>query len=183
MKRSLRTIFCALLASTLATSVAGVVAVPAPAQDGGQSPWVDSQVDPNFAPKPRLFSRPDDIAIRARAIMPFPDRDPTGIYSEKDLRTLRWGRSPTHRLIVGEAEVPGGTLLLSEVWAGGCSNDKGGSFCPAKLVLRRPGKPDAVLFDGELSMPSGTARYVRADLSAIESPERKGGWAPLEKAR
>lgn len=184
MKRSLRTISCALLTAALAVSIAGAIAMPGWAQDTGQSPWADPRIYANFQPKARPLARPNDIPIQARAIEPFPDHDPAGLFSDKDLRQLRWGNAPTDRMIVGQADVPGGTLILSEIWAGGaCSSDKSGQFCPAKLILRRPSKPDAVLFDGDLSMPSGTARYVRADLSGIESPERKGGWAPLEKVR
>ncbi|MGL4959855.1 MAG: hypothetical protein ACRC67_01390 [Inquilinus sp.] len=184
MKRSLRTILCALSTAALAISIASAIAAPSLAQEAGQSPWADPRIYANFQLKTRLFARPNDIPVQARAVEPFPDHDPTGLFSDKDLRQLRWGSAPTDRLIVGQAEIQGGTLILSEIWAGGaCSSDKSGQFCPAKLVLRRPSKANVVLFDGDLSMPSGTARYVRADLSAIESPERKGGWAPLEKAR
>ncbi len=36
------------------------------------------------------LARPNDIPIQARAIEPFPDHDPAGLFSDKDLRQLRW---------------------------------------------------------------------------------------------
>lgn len=104
--------------------------------------------------------------------------DPNGIWSKEELRSAQAGKPVSTD--VGTAQVPAGEVLISQILEIGCNEE-----CPTRVVLRRPGKPDAVLLDDYVYVgtPVSEARdadviyRVRSDLSELDGGTGTSGKA------
>jgi hypothetical protein len=98
------------------------------------------------------------------------DGDPNGIWTRNELKRATWVASADVR--VGKATVPGGEVLVSRLQEIGCNAE-----CPTRVVLRRPGQEDVLLFDdyARFGTMAGSGRdapmvyRVRSDLSELDA--------------
>lgn len=68
--------------------------------------------------------------------------DPAGIWSKEEIRAARRPLTFGVDVEAGSAEIADGEVVISRLEEPGCNAE-----CPVRVVLRRPGKPDAVLLD------------------------------------
>jgi hypothetical protein len=108
-----------------------------------------------------------DVTLKDKPVF---DGDPNGIWSRDELKRATWVASADVR--VGKATVPRGEILVSRLQEIGCNAE-----CPTRVVLRRPGQEDVLLFDdyARFGTMTGSGRdapmiyRVRSDLSELDA--------------
>lgn len=119
--------------------------------------------------------------------------DPNRIWSSEDLAPAGTGGGA--QVEVGSAKVGAGEVVISRLEVPACNAE-----CPTRVVLRRPGLPDAVLLDDlvYVGTPAGPERAadmiyrVRSDLSELDGgtgtdgkavwPGGRGGVLKLDRS-
>lgn len=104
--------------------------------------------------------------------------DPVGIWSKAEVLAARRPLTFGVDVEAGSAQIADGKVVISRLEEPGCNAE-----CPVRVVLRRPGKPDAVLLDdyvyvGTPASPErgGDMIYrVRSDLSELDGGTGTGG--------